>query len=430
MVSELGSEALADACDQRLVDILERQLSLLPGTASLRFATVAEVPPELALERLEEARRASAELVRHTPVLTAASLSSRCGGTVVLKAENLQRTGSFKLRGALNKVRAVGQSVAGVVAGSAGNHAQALAYAARAAGLPCFVFMPEDAAVSKVEAVRAFGASVEQRGGSVVECVGLAREHASAEGLAFVHPFDDLDVICGQAGLGLELLDDVPDLARVVVPVGGGGLASGVAAAVRARRPGVAVVGVRAETSAGTIADGIAIKHPGEVTGPLLDSLLDEMVSVGEDDIAETMVLLVERSKLVVEGAGAVSLAALLSGAVEASADGSTVAVLSGGNVDVGLLAAIATRHETRVGRRLRVYTRVSDLPGGLAGLLAAVASAGANLIHVEHVREGVDLGVRETGVELTVETRGRSHARELLAALREAGYEPAEVGG
>jgi threonine dehydratase len=365
-------------------------------------------------------------------VLTAASLSARCGGTVVLKAENLQRTGSFKLRGALNKVRALGDAVPGVVAGSAGNHAQALAYAARASGLPCFVFMPVDAAVSKVEAVRAFGASVEQRGSSVDECVGLAREEAEAKGLGFVHPFDDLDVIAGQAGLGLELLDDVPDLARVVVPIGGGGLASGVAAAVRQRRRGVTIVGVRAEAtqaSSQTIADGIAIKHPGEVTRPLLDELLDDLVTVSEDHIAEAMVLLVERSKLVVEGAGAASLAALLSGTVAASSEGSTVAVLSGGNVDVGLLAAIATRHETRMGRRLRVYTRVSDLPGGLAGLLAAVARAGANLIHVEHVREGVDLGVRETGIELTVETRGRDHAEELLTALREAGYEPMVAG-
>lgn len=389
---------------------------------------VPELPPELASDRLEEARRLSARLVRHTPVLTAASLSSRCGGTVVLKAENLQRTGSFKLRGALNKVRAVGEC-AGVVAGSAGNHAQALAYAARASGLPCSVFMPVEAAVSKVEAVRAFGASVEQRGSSVDECVALAREHASETGLAFVHPFDDLDIVCGQAGLGLELLDDVPDLARVVVPVGGGGLASGVAAAVRARLPGASVIGVRAAVTGKTIADGIAIKHPGSVTGPLLDALLDDVVTVSEDDIAEAMVLLVERSKLVVEGAGATSLAALLSGAVATSPSGSTVAVLSGGNVDVGLLAAIATRHETRMGRRLRIYTRVSDLPGGLAGLLAAVASAGANLIDVEHVRQGVDLHVRETGIELTVETRGREHAAELLDALREAGYDPSVVG-
>jgi threonine dehydratase len=378
---------------------------------------------ELPLDRLEAAHRASADLVRRTPVLTAASLSERCGGTVRLKAENLQRTGSFKLRGALNKLRALGEDVHTVVGGSAGNHGQALAYAARASGLRCEVFMPVDAAVSKVEAVRAFGAEVHQRGRSVVECVGLARERTSETGVELVHPFDDLDVIAGQAGVGLELHGDVPDLARVVVPVGGGGLASGVAAALKQQRPQVSVVGARA-ASADTIADGIAIKHPGEVTGPLLDRLLDDLVTVEEDDIAEAMVLLVERSKLVVEGAGAVPLAALLSGAVSAAADGSTVVVLSGGNVDVGLLAAVAARHETRVGRRLRVYTRVRDLPGGLAGLLSEVAGAGANLIDVEHVRSGVDLHVRETGIELTVETRGREHAEALLQRLRDAGYE------
>ena len=387
-------------------------------------------PAELSPERLEAARRASEALVRHTPVLTAASLSQRCGGTVRLKAENLQRTGSFKLRGALNKVRSVGPGVEGVVAGSAGNHAQALAYAARASGLRCEVFMPVDAPVSKAEAVRAFGAVVHQRGHTVVECVDLALEHAEEHGLAFVHPFDDLDVIAGQAGLGLELLEDVDDLGRVVVPIGGGGLASGVAAAIRQQRPGVSVVGVRAAAAmTGTIADGIAVKHPGEITGPLIERLLDDVVTVPEDEIAEAMVLLVERSKLVVEGAGAVALAALLAGIVTPAPGGSTVAVLSGGNVDVGLLAAVAARHETRVGRRLRVYTRVSDLPGGLAGLLSAVAAAGANLIDVEHVRDGVDLSVRETGVELTMETRGPDHARALLDELRAAGYDPDQVG-
>ena len=385
-------------------------------------------PPELDRSRLEDARRASQGVVRHTPVLTAASLSERCGGSIVLKAENLQRTGSFKLRGALNKVRAVKGRSRGVVAGSAGNHAQALAYAARAHGLECGVFMPVEAPVSKVEAVRAFGAEVRQEGRAVHDCVALARGLAESEGMTFVHPFDDLDVIAGQAGVGLELLDDVPDLARVVVPVGGGGLASGVATAIKQQRPEVSIVGVEVQDRARTIADGIAIKQPGELTRPLLDSLLDDLVSVGEHDIAEAMVLLVERSKLVVEGAGAVALAALLSGAVAAAPEGSTVVVLSGGNVDVSLLAAVATRHETLVGRRLRLYTRVSDLPGGLAGLLSAVAATGANLLHVEHVREGVDLSVRETGIELTVETRGREHGERLLERLRDEGYDPQEV--
>ncbi len=389
----------------------------------------AVVAPELAPERLEAARRASAELVRHTPVLTAASISRRCGGTVVLKAENLQRTGSFKLRGALNKVQRVGPGANGVAAGSAGNHAQALAYAARAHGLRCAVFMPEAAPVSKVEAVRAFGADVHQRGRAVADCIGLSREHAERASMAFVHPYDDLDVIAGQAGVGLELLDDVPDLARVVVPIGGGGLASGVAVAIKQRRPDVVIVGVRAAAAPDeTIADGIAVKHPGAITGPLLERFVDEVATVPEDDIAEAMVLLVERSKLIVEGAGAVSLAALLSGAVAPASNGSTVAVLSGGNVDLTLLAALAQRHETRAGRRLRIYTRVSDLPGALAELLATVAAAGGNLIDVEHIRAGVDLGVRESGIELTLETRGKEHAAELLKALRDAGYEPSAV--
>ena len=390
--------------------------------------STAAVSPELQRERLEAAWRASSELVRHTPVLTAASVSERCGGIIKLKAENLQRTGSFKLRGALNKVRSVAGTAPGVVAGSAGNHAQSLAYAARAHGLECQVFMPVDAAVSKIEAVRAFGAEVHQEGGSVVECVELARERAEQAGFAFVHPYDDLDVIAGQAGLGLELLADVPDLARVVLPVGGGGLASGVAVAVKQERPEVEIVGVCVESHERTIADGIAIKRPGEVTAPLIERYLEEVVTVPEHDIAEAMVLLVERSKLVVEGAGATALAALLCGRVGAAQDGSTVAILSGGNVDVGLLAAIATRHETRVGRRLRVFTRVSDLPGGLAGLLATVAEAGANLIDVEHVREGVDLDVRQTGIELTLETRSPEHAEQLLERLRAAGYDSAAV--
>jgi threonine dehydratase len=336
------------------------------------------------------------------------------------------------------------------VAGSAGNHAQALAYAARATGLRCEVYMPADAAVSKIEAVRAFGAEVDQRGGAVDDCVSLARERAHEAGFVFVHPFDDLDVIAGQAGVGLELLEDVPDLARVVVPVGGGGLASGLAAAIKQQRPEVSIVGVQAEAYAPyarlrhgdgdaaapsaapaavrTIADGIAVKRPGEITLPLLNALLDDVVTVPEDDIAEAMVQLVERSKLVVEGAGAVSLAALLSGAVAPAASGSTVAILSGGNVDVTLLAAVATLHETRVGRRLRVYTRVTDLPGALAGLLSTVAAEGANLIDVAHVRQGVDLGVRETGIELTMETRGPKHAERVLRKLAEAGYEPSDV--
>lgn len=403
-----------------------------------------ELPDELALARLRAAHERSAATVARTPVLTAGSLSARLGGPVALKAENLQRTGSFKLRGALNKLRS-NPGAAGVVAGSAGNHAQSLAYAARTFGVPCEVFMPADAAVGKVAAVRAFGAEVHAGGDSVDECVELARARAREAGRLFVHPFDDLEVIAGQAGVGLEILADRPELGTAVVAIGGGGLASGVAAAIRQVRPGARIIGVQAERcspfpgsvaagaavsaeSVATIADGIAIKRPGELTLPLVEALVDEIVTVSESAIAEAMALLLERSKLVVEGAGAASLAAVTSAQVELDPELANVVVLSGGNVDTGLLATIAAREETRQGRRLRVCTKVSDRPGGLAGLLAAVAAAKANLLAVEHVRESPQLDVRETGVELTLETRGEGHAAEVLRALAAADYEITEA--
>jgi len=397
------------------------------------------LPDRLAFAELERAHRLSARTVSRTPLLTASSISVRSGGPLSLKAENLQRTGSFKIRGALNKLRKVDTSN-GVVAGSAGNHAQALAYAARDAGVPCEVFMPLDAPAGKLAAVRAFGATVEQQGESVDECVEAARARATEGGLVFVHPFDDLDVVAGQAGVGIEVLEDVPDLATVIVPIGGGGLISGIAAAVKQRRPDVRVVGVQAErcapfpesVSSGqavtvgsewTIADGIAIKRPGEVTLPLVAALVDELVTVGESMIAEAMTLSLERSKLVVEGAGAASLAAVIAGLVELDDDGANVVVLSGGNVDTGLLSMIATREESRSMRRMRIFARVADRPGGLAGLLATVAETRANLLSVDHIREDADLDVRETGVELALETRGPEHAEAVRDALRAAGY-------
>ncbi len=381
---------------------------------------MAELPPDA----IARARTAGEGVVRRTPVLSSATLSERCGGAVALKVESLQRTGSFKLRGALAKLAALGDAArAGVVAGSAGNHAQAVAYAARARGVPCEVFMPSDASIAKTQAARDLGATVHVPAGSVDHCVAAAREHAEAAGLAFVHPFDDPDVIAGQGTLGLDLLEDVPDLARIVVPVGGGGLAAGVAIAVKSARPDVEVHGVEVEDRGLTIADGIAVKRPGELTGPLLAQWLDGTVAVAEDRIAEAMVVLMERAKLVVEGAGAIGVAALLDGRVPRAPSGTTVAILSGGNVDAGLLAAVARRHETVSGRRLVLLTRISDRPGALAALLSKVAATGANLVEVSHVREGLDLHVRETAVELTLETRGREHAEEIQGTLRDAGY-------
>jgi len=394
------------------------------------------------LADIARARAAIGDIARHTPVLPSLTLSQRTGTEVVLKAENLQRTGSFKIRGALNKLAALGEGCRrGVTAGSAGNHAWACAQAARSRGVPCEVFMPTEAPLSKMEGCRTLGAVVHIGGASVDECVALARARADEAGMAFVHPFDDADIIAGQGTLGLELLDDVPDLAKVIVPVGGGGLSSGVAIALKSQRPDIEVVGVQVDTvaafpdslragapvavdSALTIADGIAVKRPGDLTLPLVRRWLDDVVVVPEDDVAEAIVLCMERAKLVVEGAGAVGVAALLGGQTAAARSGTTCVVLSGGNVDAGLLANVARRHETEAGRRLVMLTRVPDRPGSLARLLVLVGESGANLIHVDHLREGIDLHVRETGVQLTIETRGREHADAVLARVRESGYD------
>jgi threonine dehydratase len=408
-------------------------------TESVDPATAAEL---IAGTDLQAARRAIAGIALRTPTLPCADLAELADMPVALKAECLQQTGSFKFRGALAKSSALGAGASGgLLAASAGNHARAVAQAARIRGLGCEVFMPRDAPVSKVAAVERLGAAVHLGGGSVDEALELATEHGETTGRAIVHPFDDLAVIAGQGTLGLELIEDVPDLARVVVPVGGGGLASGIGIALRRADPAVELVGVQAGACApflralhssgwrgdleatATIADGIAVKRPGRLTLPLLRELLHDLEIVTEDEIADAMVFLADRAKLVAEGAGAVAVAVLLSGRL-APVAGTTVAVVSGGNVDSGLLAALLSRHETKEGRRVRLFTRVPDRPGGLAELLALVARARANLLSLEHARDAVSLGVHETGLHLMLATRGPAHTEEVLSALEGAGYE------
>jgi threonine dehydratase len=405
-------------------------------------------PTAVTLEQIERAAAVGAGVVRETPVLSSQTLAQRTGTDVALKAENLQRTGSFKLRGALAKIGSLrdDECVRGVVAGSAGNHAQAVAYAARARGVHCEVFMPEAAPIAKAEAATALGAHVQLVGATVDESLAAAHARADAGGLAFVHPFNDPDVIAGQGSLGLELLAQIPSMARVLVPIGGGGLISGVAIAVKSKRPDVEVIGVQVETcapfpaslaagepvavaSALTIADGIAVKRPGDLTLELIGHWVDRIVIVAEDEVGEAMVFLLERAKMVVEGAGAVGVAALLSGRVEAGGPGTTAILLSGGNVDPGLLAQIVRRHESQAGRRFVLLARLPDRPGSLAQLLALVGSQGANVLDVEHIREGFDLHVRESAVQLVLETRGPEHAGQVARAVREAGYtEPRTV--
>ena len=396
---------------------------------------------QVTLDDIRAARLVTANVVTRTPVISSVALSQRTGGDVVLKAESLQRTGAFKIRGAMNKLSSLGeQARRGVTAGSAGNHAQAMAFAAREFGVPCDIFVPAGAPITKIEACRAYGATVVEGGASLDEAMQAARAHADEDGLAFCHPFDDPAVVAGQGTLGLELVDDVVDLACVIVPVGGGGLAAGTAIAVKSLLPHVRVVGVQAAvcspylggaSPAGpvvTLADGIAVKHPGTLTGPLVATWVDELVTVDEDAIADAMVLLMDRAKLYVEGAGAVGVAALTAGVARPTTAGTTCVVLSGGNVDLGVVPGLIRRHETHAGRRLVVFARIDDRPGSLVQLLTAFAAAGANLVEVEHQREGVDLHVRETAVHATFEVRGRDHAERVLDAVRAAGYPDVET--
>lgn len=389
------------------------------------------------LDAIREARQSLAGLVDHTPVISSLALSEDSEGGVVLKAENLQRTGSFKIRGAMAKLASLGPQVrAGVTTGSAGNHAQAVAFAARHFGVPCSIFVPAGAPITKIEASRRLGATVVEAGPDLRAAVAAAEEHAAEEGMTYCAPFDDVAVVAGQGTLGLELVEDIEDLEMVIVPVGGGGLISGVAIAVKTLLPEVRVIGVQARVCspyAGgaahegpvlTLADGIAVKYPGVITGPLVSRWVDDIVTVDEDAIADAMVLLLDRAKLCVEGAGAVGVAALMAGEVAAGRRGTTCVVVSGGNVDLGVLPGLIRRNENRMGRRLSIVARIDDRPGSLAKLLAVFADGNADLIEVEHMREGLDLHVRETGIHATFEVRGAEQARSLVESARAAGYD------
>jgi threonine dehydratase len=375
------------------------------------------------LTEIEAARRGLANVARVTPVYGSETFSRLAGRKVVLKAENLQRTGSFKVRGAVTRIAALSetQRAAGVVAASAGNHGQAVAWAAREAGIPAVIFVPLDAPMSKVEACRNYAARTELVGAAFEDALAAALAYADETGATFVHPYEDETVVAGQGTIGLELAEQVPQAATVIVPIGGGGLAAGIALALRAVRPDVSVVGVEVQRDRYTIADGIAVKRPGEFTSTILGDVLDELVTVSDEEISEAIVLLLERSKLVVEGAGAVGVAALLAGRVGGS--GPTVAVLSGGNIDPTMLISVMRHGLTVAGRYLVVRTQLADRPGELIKLLSLVAEERGNVIAVEHHREGMDIPVTETEVELTLVTRDEEHCLQLLAAMAERGY-------
>jgi threonine dehydratase len=391
---------------------------------------------------VERAERTLRGLLRETPVLPAGELGRRVGARMWLKAENLQLTGSFKPRGASNRIAHLSpeELERGVVAASAGNHAQGLAWAARRLGARATVCMPAGAPLAKLAATERYGGEVRVVPGSYDEAQDAAHALARAEGRTLVPAFDDPWVVAGQGTVGLEIARQAPRTRLVVVPLGGGGLATGVAMAVKDRLGDVRVVAVQAEAcapfpaslaahrpigarSANTICDGIAVKRPGDLTLPLVERWVDDVVTVSDDQAAQAMVLLLERSKLVVEGAGAVGVAALVHGLVAPPPEGDVCVVLSGGNVDASLLAECIRLGETAAGRRVVLSTVVPDRPGALAGLLRIVAEHGANVLDVSHLRDGVDLHVRETAIQLVLQTTGPEHDDEILEAVRTEGF-------
>ena len=403
-------------------------------------STPVEDTRPVSLDDIRAARELLRGIIRDTPVQGSRPLSERVGGPVWFKCENLQRAGSFKIRGAYTRIAGLTaeESAHGVVAASAGNHAQGVALAASLRGLKSTVFMPEGAPIPKVEATRAYGAEVRFHGSSIDMALEAARDFAATTGAVLVHPFDHRDIVAGQGTVGLEILEQVPDVKTVVVCTGGGGLLAGIAVAIKTLRPDVRVVGVQAETAAAfpaslaagrpvplasmaTMADGIAVGCPGPVPFALVSDLVDEIVTVSEESMSRALLLVLERAKLVVEPAGAVGVAAVMDNPTGFEAP--VVVVLSGGNVDPLLLQRVLRHGLAVAGRFLSLRARIPDRPGGLVQLLTEVAAADASVLEVEHTRTDPGLSVDEVEVRLQLETRGEEHCRHVVARLRAAGY-------
>ncbi|MBQ3141482.1 MAG: threonine ammonia-lyase [Clostridia bacterium] len=388
------------------------------------------------LEMIRDAREALKDVAEQTPVVT----STRFGKNLFIKSENLQKTGSFKIRGAYNKIRNLSPEEAshGVIACSAGNHAQGVALSATKLGIRSVICMPEGAPILKVEATRGYGADVVLVPGIYDDAAREAQRLAREEGYTFAHPFNDPYVIAGQGTIGLEILEQLPDVEQVIVPIGGGGLVSGVAVAVKSMRPNVKVIGVQAATvpsmfvshrvgeittvkDGATIADGIHVLTPGDLTFRIVQEYVDDIVTVSEDEIAAAIVALLEGQKTVAEGAGATSVAAFLFGKVDTSLK--TVAVVSGGNVDITTLSRIITKGLQKTGRIVQISTKLTDKAGNLAQLLSCVAENGANVLDIAHEREAAKTEVNSCVVTMTLETRDAEHVRKLRDDLMRRGY-------
>jgi len=394
------------------------------------------------LAAIQEARDRIADVARVTPIEYSHTFSERTGAAVHLKLENFQRTGAFKIRGALNRIATLSdtEQAAGVVTASAGNHAQGVALAATRAGVDATIVMPEHAPISKVKATRGYGARVVLDGVDYEEAQARAHEIEAAEGRTYVHAFDDEMVMAGQGTIGLEILEQQPDVETVIVPIGGGGLISGIATAIKAQQPDVRVIGVQAEGAASvvdslaageirerdsvdTVADGIATRSVGERPFGIIQEHVDEVVTVSDEEIALALTLLLERSKTLVEGAGAVALSALLEGRFDYDDGEVIVPALCGGNIDMNQLTTVILRGMIQLGRYLKIRTVLPDHPGALEGLIEIIADMGANIYEIHHERASREVGMSDTSVELELETHGPDHAADLLATLRDAGY-------
>lgn len=393
------------------------------------------------LEHILEAKDRLKGIAKHTPLEYTETFSRMSGCEVFFKLENLQKTGSFKIRGAFNKIAASEPEklTRGVVAASAGNHAQGVAFASSRAGIQATIVMPEGAPITKVEATRAYGARVILSGQDYDQAFNKAQEIQHETGGVFVHAFDDPLIIAGQGTVGLELMEDLPDLDAVVVPVGGGGLIAGLACAIKERRPEVQIIGVEAKdapcmleacragkvqelASAQTIADGIAVRRPGNITFEMVNRYVDQIITVDDEEISWAILMMLERSKLVVEGAGAVGLAALIHN--RCSLAGKRVAVvLSGGNIDVNVISMIIERGLVKAGRYLRLRTLVTDKPGSLQKLLSVLADSGANVISIVHDRIKPNVPIKQAEVDITLETRNARHIEEIVVLLQTRGY-------
>ena len=394
------------------------------------------------LRDIKNAAQRLRPILHHTELDLSSTFSSMTGGSIYLKCENRQKTGSFKIRGASNKIASLVEQgqVQSVVASSAGNHAQGVAYAAKKFGIPAIIVMPESAPIAKVQATEGYGAKVVLSGSCYDDAYTKAREICDSEGATFLHPYNDVDVIAGQGTLGIEILGDLPTVDLILVPAGGGGLLSGVAAAVKQLNPRVKVFGVQAEganaiarsfrekrlittETASTIADGIAVKAPGDITVDIINQYVDDVVTVSDREISSAILLLMERCKQIVEPAGATSLAAALGGKIDVEGK-NVVCLLSGGNIDVSFIQNIIEQGLVARNRRLKFIAKLIDRPGSLVQLLNVLAQAGANVLTVQHDKLMLGLNPNETYVRIACEVGGKAHGSIVMSELKNHGYQ------